>query len=172
MVFFFENMPKLPPLKEISPIDSKKTIVDTGGNCINNCDENFTSAEHTQQASYRSSEETWCSSPHDRSIKKSPRTSNMKSREALKSAGISDDCYLPTIAENKCSKISEHSNQSELQNISLSKLHEKSFNDRKSMAFWRRRDNDINESGRKFDRIKSVHLPPSSLFSQNTKPRF
>ena len=165
-------MPKLPPLKENTPIDLKKRIDDAGKNCINNCDENYTIAEHAQQTSCRSSEETWCSSPSERSIKKILRSSSMKSRESLKSAGIFDDCYLPTITENKCDKLSEHNNKPDLQNISLSKLHEKSFDDRKSMAFWRRRDNDVNESGRRFDRIKAVHLPPSSLFSQNTKPRF
>ena len=105
-------------------------------------------------------------SPCKRNRKKGLGTPKLTKMGSSKGIELFNACCLPTITENKHEKVPEH-NRSKINKTSLTKLHEQSLSDKKSMAFWRRyghesRDSKKNypDDGKQFER--GSLYPPSS----------
>ena len=160
-------MPKLPPLKDNTKLELQRDVY----RFVDVCDDHIVGKKIARQKSKEISQDNETYSPCKKSRRKSLGTPNVKSRGSLKGVDMFECCYLPTITENKREKSTEH-NRSTFQKTSLTKLHEKSFTDKKSMAFWRRCDNDSKRDGKTFERTKSIQLQPSRPFDHDTKSRF
>ena len=165
-------MPKLPPLKEIKKFDLRRAATHEDDNsCIKSFDNDIKNIEQSTQKSSKNSKDDRVYYPRKKSRRKSLRTPNGIKKGYLRDAELLDGYYLPTISENNPEKVTENS-RAKFRMTSLTKLHEKSFNDKNSMAFWRRHESDSNTDGRPVEGKISIHVPPSKPSNQDTRPRF
>ena len=165
-------MPKLPPLKEIKKFDLQRAAMhEDASSCILRFDNDIKSIKQSTQKSSKSSKDDRVYSPCRKSRRKGLRTPNGLKRGSLRGAELLNGYFLPTISENNPEKATENS-RSKFRMTSLAKLHEKSFSDKNSMAFWRRYESDSSKDSKPVEGKNSIHLSSSKVFDQDAKPRF
>lgn len=137
-------MANFPSLNQKTKEDLQKTFDEDSNGEINSCNDEVPRTKKSEEISRTTGE---CSKdknnkPHSlsRNKRKSIATPKLIKKSSSKCNGYFNGCCLPTIVENKYERQMEFK-RSRFSNNSLTELHEKSLNDQKSMAFWRRKGN-------------------------------